>query len=212
MYREIFEEFYDFSDVGNYKIATGPSGIIFTGINPNITFPNINIANVQEGGLTLKNQTLDLTLFSKRSFTICVVMQLWLNISMSIQTLLNSGAYQKPHLIYDKTTKKLKLQTNGNDSEDSITLLNSFNGKRVVFWLTKKNTGYSFTVKASISNHSAILGQISSLASQSNYTFKIFSDVAIIYKVMCSPKFYDLDSIQFHKIMMQEKLNGSYVL
>ena len=51
MYREIFEEFYDFSDVGNYKIATGPSGIIFTGVNPNITFPIMNIANVWEGGL-----------------------------------------------------------------------------------------------------------------------------------------------------------------
>ena len=28
-YREIFEEFYDLSDAGNYKIATGPSGIIY---------------------------------------------------------------------------------------------------------------------------------------------------------------------------------------
>ena len=29
--------------------------------------------------MRLQNQTLDLTLFSKKSFTICVVMQLWLN-------------------------------------------------------------------------------------------------------------------------------------
>ena len=47
---------------------------------------------------------------------------------------------EKPHLIYDKTTKKLKLQTNGlrdgSTNETSITLLNSFNGKRVVFWRT----------------------------------------------------------------------------
>ena len=32
-------------------LATGPSGIIFTCINPNITFPQMNIANVCEGGL-----------------------------------------------------------------------------------------------------------------------------------------------------------------
>ena len=93
MYRELFEEFYDFSDVGNYKMATGQSGIIFTGVNPNITFPNMNIANVEKVGLRLKNQTLDLTLFSKKSFTICVVMQLWLNRSMSIETIMSSGAY-----------------------------------------------------------------------------------------------------------------------
>ena len=93
VYRELFEEFYDFSDVGNYKMATGQSGIIFTGVNPNITFPNMNIANVEKVGLRLKNQTLDLTLFSKKSFTICVVMQLWLNRSMSIETIMSSGAY-----------------------------------------------------------------------------------------------------------------------
>ena len=92
----------------------------------------MNIANVQEGGLRLQNQTLDLTLFSEKSFTICVVMQLRLNRSMSIKTIMSNGSYEKPHFIYDHTTQKLKLQTN-DDDEDSITVLNSFNGKRVVF-------------------------------------------------------------------------------
>ena len=53
VYREIFEEFYDFSDAGNYKLATGPSGFIFTSVNPNITFSQMNITNVWEGGLRL---------------------------------------------------------------------------------------------------------------------------------------------------------------
>ena len=128
---------------------------------------------------------------------------------------MSNGAYEKPHLIYDKTTKKLKLQTNGHGSttnETSITLLNSFNGKRVVFWLTKKGTGATATVKASVSNYSATLTLSSALSSQSNYTFRISSEDAVIHKVMYSPTFYDLDSIKFHKIMIQEKLSGSYVL
>ena len=86
VYREIFEEFYDFSDASKYKLTSGSSSITFTGISPNITFPQMNIANVWEGGLRLKNQTLDLSLFSKRDFTVCVVMQSWLNTSMSIKT------------------------------------------------------------------------------------------------------------------------------
>ena len=61
-----------------------------------------------------------------------------------IKTIMSNGAYEKPHLIYDKT-KKLTLQTNGlktgSTNETSITLLNSFDGERVVFWLTKKGTG-----------------------------------------------------------------------
>ena len=158
-YREIFEEFYDLSDASNYKITIGVSGIMVSGILPNIYFPRMDIANIWEGGLRITNTTLSLELFSKRSFTLCVVMRLWLNRSFSIKTLMSNGAYEKPHLIYDKTTKKLKLQTYGHGStnETSITLLNSFNSKRVVLWLTKKGTGGGLAVKASISNYSGTL-------------------------------------------------------
>ena len=34
----------------------------------------------------------------------------------------------------------------------------------------------------------------------------------ILSKIMFSPNFYDIDSEQYHKVMLQEKLNGSYVL
>ena len=110
VFREIFEEFYDFSDASNYKRAVGVSGITFTGINPDITFPQKNITHVQEGGLRLQDQTLDSSLFSKMNFTTCVVMQLWLNRFMSIKTHIDDGSYEKPHLIFESATKKLKLK------------------------------------------------------------------------------------------------------
>ena len=103
-YREIFEEFYDLSDASNYKIVQGISGIMISGILPNIYFPRMDTTNILESGLKLHNTTLPLELFSKRSFTLCVVMQLWLNKSLSIKTIMSNGAYEKPHLIYDKTT------------------------------------------------------------------------------------------------------------
>ena len=46
----------------------------------------MNIANIEKGGLRIRNKPSNLTLFSKRNFTICVVMQLWLNRSMYIKT------------------------------------------------------------------------------------------------------------------------------
>lgn len=144
--------FYDFSAASKYRLTLGVSGITFTGINPGITFPLRTISDVQAGGLRLVNQTLELSLFSKKSFTVCVViMQLWLNRSISIKTILSNGAYGKPHLIYDSITKN-KLQANGfsDDIETSIPAPNSFNGKRVALWLTKKGIG-RYIVKASIS-------------------------------------------------------------
>ena len=215
-YREIFEEFYDLSDASNYKIIIGISGIMISGILPHIYFPRMDTTNVLDGGLKLHNTTLSLRLFGKRSFTLCVVMQLWLNKNMYIKTFMRNEVDEKPHLIYDKTTKKLKLQTDGlrsgSTNETSVTLLNSFNGKRVVFWLTKKGTGGDLTVKAPISNYSGTLTLSSALASQSTYTFRIFSEDAMIYKITYTPNFHDFDSIEFHRIMLHEKLNGSYVL
>ena len=217
-YREIFEEFYDFSDASIYKIVDRgqPSGMIINGLLPNIHFANMNIANVWKDGLRIQNKPVSLTLFGKGSFTLCVVMQLWLNRSMYVKTFMRNEADEKQHLIYEKTTKSLKLQTNGlragSTNETSITLLNSFNDKRVVFWLTKKGTGDDLTIKASISNHSATLTQSSALASQSNYKFRISSEDAVIYKIMYTPNFYDLDSREFRQTMTEEKLNSSYVL
>ena len=98
-YREIFEEFYDLSDDGIYKIATRPSGVVFIGLLPNIYFTNMNIANVWKGGLRIQNKPVSLGLFSKRSFTLCVVMQLWLNRSMYIKTFMRNEANEKQHFI-----------------------------------------------------------------------------------------------------------------
>ena len=150
VYMEIFEEFYDLSEAGIYKLQTRPSGVMFIGLLRNIYFTSMFIANVEKGGLRIQNKPISLRLFGKRSFTLCVVMQLWLNRNMYIKTFMRNEVDEKPHLIYDKTTKKLTLQTNGlrtgSTNETSITLLDSFNGKRVVFWLTKKGTGGDLTI------------------------------------------------------------------
>ena len=99
---------------------------------------------------------------------------------------------KKTHSIYEHTTKKLKLRTTGYD-EISITVPNSFNGKRVLFWLSKKGRP-SPIVKASKSSYSSTLTPNSSLAAMNDYKFKIFSEDTVIHKVMYSSNFSDFDS------------------
>ena len=36
LYREYFEEYYDFSDATNYTLRIDASGVVFTGIKPNL--------------------------------------------------------------------------------------------------------------------------------------------------------------------------------
>ena len=56
--------------------------------------------------MRIQNKPISLRLFGKKSFTLCVVMQLGLNRNMYIKTFMRDGTDEKPHLTYDKTTKK----------------------------------------------------------------------------------------------------------
>ena len=48
-YRNIFEEFYDFSDVNIYGINIGSSGVIINSLKPNITLPpNKDLSNIKK--------------------------------------------------------------------------------------------------------------------------------------------------------------------
>ena len=54
LYREFFEEIYVFSDVRNYKITIGASGVTFTGVNPNVSFPTKDLSVILHNGLRVK--------------------------------------------------------------------------------------------------------------------------------------------------------------
>ena len=67
-------------------------------------------------------------------------------------------------------------------------------------------------VKAAISNYSSTLSHQSNGIASGREIFEITSQDTVIHKIMYSPNFYAFDSEQYHKIMLQEKLNGSYIL
>ena len=87
-------------------------------------------------------------------------------------------------------------------------MLSSFNGKIIVLWLTENfNTNIT---KASISNYSSTL-TIPAVQYNVNQRWKFTTEDGVLIRLMYSPKFYDTESEQFHKIMLQEKLSGSYI-
>lgn len=133
LYREFFEEFYDFSDASNYKLTRGVSGV-----NPNITFPSKDLSVIQAGGLNVNNYTLTQLLLYAANYTVCLVMTLWLNRSFEMKLQQPAGRFRTKSIIlrFSKTTKKLTLRASGSSS---ITITNSFNGKKVVLWLEENS-------------------------------------------------------------------------
>ena len=65
--------------------------------------------------------------------------------------------------------------------------------------------------KVKISNYSAILS-LPAVRYTNEQEFTFSTQDGVLSKIMFSTNFYDIDSEQYHKVMLQEKLNGSYVL
>ena len=207
IYRQYFEDFYDFTDATKYKLVIGSSGAVFTGVNPNLGFQSTkDLSFIFPGGLRNLNYDISLTKPQSSNFTICIVFKLWFNRNFDFHSQSASGG-GRLYLKFIKNIKKFHLERGVKQAE--ITLPNSFNGKYVVIWLT--GNGNTNVIKAAISNYSAKL-TLNTAINFGNHNFELKSDDAIIKKFMYSPNFYDFDSEQYHRVMIQEKLNGSYIV
>ena len=207
LYRKYFSDFYDFADANSYKITRGSSGVTYTGLNPNVHFTTKNIAEIQADGLRVNGYGLTVTVPHSPNFTMCVVMQFWRNKSFT----LFANVYVNPRteLKYDSKTTRLTLTTN--QGSQVITLPSIMNGKRIVIWLTE-NSNARIT-KAKVSNYSSTLTQSSSPPNNQNQrvTFGFSSDDEVIHRLMYLTNFKDFDSEVYHRVIVQEKLSGSYV-
>ena len=88
---------------------------------------------------------------------------------------------------------------------------NSMNGKRIVIWLTE-NSNANITKAAGSNNRSTLTESSSPLSNQNQrVNFGFLSDDGVIHRLMYSTNFYDFDSEVYDRVLVQEKLSGSYV-
>ena len=82
-------------------------------------------------------------------------------------------------------------------------------GKKIVLWLVENPE--SDVTKVEINNLSSTL-TIPAVQYSPSQSFEFTTEHGNLSKLMFSTNFYDFDSEQFHRVMLQEKLNGSYIL
>ena len=84
----------------------------------------------------------------------------------------------------------------------------SFNGKKIVIYLVESfNAGVT---KVKISDYSSTI-TMSAVNYNRNQQFVFTNEGGLLSKILFSSNFYDTDSEQYHKVILQEKLNGSYI-
>ena len=208
LYRKYFEEYYDFTDANIYGLNTSSSGVIINSLKPNIVLPNnINIANVKENGLSTNGTITFNTTNNSSKFTLITVFNFKKRENLSISLHNKNNNQLLLFLYYLKINDTLNLHL-GNIRKN-ITVPNSFDGKKVVLYLAE-NSNTNVT-KIKISNYSGTL-TTSTANLSNNLKFEFLNEGGVINKFMYSSNFYDTDSAESHKIIVQEKLSGSYIL
>ena len=207
VYRQYFEEFYDFTDANIYGLNKTSSGVIFNSLHPNITFSNKHLADIKKEGLNINGYNITFTPSGNfRNFTLCMVFYLWTNKNFALAKINSQDNHNLLSLTFTKASGYLTLLSNNLRSH--FALPSGFNGKKLVLWLTQSID--SIVTKVNFSNYSSTL-TLDNANNSTNQNFDFTTDDGVLCKLMFSPNFYDFDSEQFHRVMIQEKINGSYV-
>ena len=208
LYRKYFSEFYDFADANSYGINICSSGVIINSLKPNITLPpNKDLSEIRKDGLNVNGYDVTFSPSYSPVDTLCIVFSYWRNRSFTLTKYLSTNNNILLKLNYNKTNNKVTLTAN--KTTQNFTMLSSFNGKRIVLWLTENF--YTNVTKVSISNYSSTL-TIPATQYNVNQRWKFTTEDGVLIRLMYSPNFYDTDSEQYHKVMLQEKLSGSYIV
>ena len=92
LYRNYFEEVFDFTDASNYGLNRGASGVVFNSLNSisgdsarNITLPTRTINDIRENGLNVSGYNINFSPSSGVSeYTLFIVFYHWRNRNFSL--------------------------------------------------------------------------------------------------------------------------------
>ena len=213
VYNRFFDQIYDLTDGNNYKLKSGASGIVINGLNDfhslnGITIPDKDLSNIKKEGLNINNYTITLNPSTNfRNYTLCLVFYHRNDIDFALVKKNKQNNQHLMNLTYSKAAGYLTLLTSS--KRQFFGLPSGFNGKKIVLWLT--HSVDTIVTKVNLSNYSSTL-----TLDNANYVpdqnFDFTTEDGVLNKIMFSPNFYDFDSEAFKRIMIQEKLNGSYIL
>ena len=167
VYRQYFEQFYDFSDANIYGLSSTSSGVVFNSLVPNITFPNKHLSDIRKDGLNVNNFTINFNpshYFT--NYTLCIFFYHWSNKNFALFKNDSQNNQGLLSLTFAKAAGYLTLLSNNKRSYFSIP--SSFNGKKIVLWLAE--SADSIVTKVSVSNYSSTL-----TLSTANHTSKMRS-------------------------------------
>ena len=207
-YREIFNEFYDLVETSRFNVNTNSNGLVILGVKPNLFFQsNRLITNYdRSSGIQLSNSYINLgdDVDQNSSYTIFISLHFSDDIKIQFSDINHNIFYPSFSITYNNSRLRINRSLY---LRHHIIIPADFKNKQVMLWVCHNapNNLYRFA----ISNHNSF---IQSFTSPASFKTKI---LRIIYnnhvkKIGWVKKFININSLDHHRIMLEELREGSF--
>ena len=219
VYRNIFTEFYDLLETSRFNIVKNVMGIVVDKIHPNLILEKDRFINDYDSvnGLKLSRKThiLTPTQFNQsRSFTFFMSFK-----HDDTKTCIISWSHTTPLPIklyprYEVTADQFKIDFGRRKGAgwviQTTTFPSDFKNKQLCIWICYDASKRLY--KMALSNFSTHINY--SLSRSINFQSNQFEIdyLGFVNKVGFIEKFIDIDSLDFHRILLEEKRSGSYLI
>ena len=139
LYRNYFEEVYDFTNAANYKLSSTASGIVFNNLSSSsgntlrdMDIPNKTIDDIKKEGLNVHGYTISFSPpIGITKYTLCIVFYHWRNRKFSIKKRDSNSGFRILDLYYHTLGSTINLVVN--KVRRQLSLPSSFNGKKLLY-------------------------------------------------------------------------------
>ena len=207
-YREIFNEFYDLVETSRFNVNTNSYGLVILGVKPNLFFQsNRLITNYdRSSGIQLSNSYINLgdDVDQNSSYTIFISLYFSDDIKIQFSDINHNIFYPSFSITYNNSRLRINRSLY---LRHHIIIPADFKNKQVMLWVCHNapNNLYRFA----ISNHTSFIQSITSPASFKTKILRIIYNNHV-KKIGWVKKFININSLDHHRIMLEELREGSF--
>ena len=207
-YREIFNEFYDLVETSRFNVNTNSYGLVILGVKPNLFFQsNRLITNYdRSSGIQLSNSYINLgdDVDQNSSYTIFISLYFSDDIKIQFSDINQNIFYPSFSITYNNSRLRINRSLY---LRHHIIIPADFKNKQVMLWVCHNapNNLYRFA----ISNHTSFIQSITSPASFKTKILRIIYNNHV-KKIGLVKKFININSLDYHRIMLEELREGSF--
>ena len=219
VYRSIFPEFYDLLETSRFNIINDVIGVVIDKIHPNLILKKNRFINDYDpnNGLKLSRSShihMSKIFNSGMSFTFFMSFKHDETKTCKISWSDTSPFPMKLYPRYEVAADQFRIDFGRikglSQPIQSVSLTDDFKNKQLCIWVCYNAANRLY--KMALSNYSAHVNQIipRSINSQSDQ-FEI-DYLGFVNKIGFVEKFIDIDSLGFHRILLEEKRSGTYLV